>query len=340
MFVNNDQKFSVKFDDKIRDRLKDLQNEHNYTIREISRRSGISPNTYKNWFRNEGAKGSVKTLKADSINALAKLYDCTTDYIICESDNKMTDRWGRNIIHPITFETPEKLSDLTNYFKKNPDVTNLLHRLLVSAPKEVQKITTDRLFAWNEEIKIYNLLYGNDNPIKESFNLITQAADSYHAHITDATLSLASANFNFSKKRYEDALPKYLKIIYNSTMDTKHITKVAIKKVLQLESIWEEYPSALKEIFSENYEQILLEEQKKLDEQKKLEKQKTPEERKELEEQRKLEEQKRLEDPIERAINNQDFSALPKEYYKSIYKYFKNNGIELQNLKDYLETIY
>lgn len=333
-------KNTVCFTSQIRNRLKELQKENNYTLEDIYFKTKIHPNTYKNWFRAEGTAGSVKTFKDKHIHKLAELYDCTTDYLICRSNNKTTNRFGNSLLHPVEFQTGNKLSELVKYLQNNEEIIILLHNLLVSAPEEVRKITINQLKTWNTEFKLYNLLYGNDTPIKDPFELLTVAMNPYSANITDAILSLASANFNFGKERYADALPKYLKIIYNTTKNTEFITKEALEKILQLESIWEEYPSALKEIFSKNYKKILLEEQKKLEKRKKLEEQKTPEERKKLEEQRTLEEQKRLEDPIERAINNQDFSVLPKEYYKSIYKYFKNNGIELQNLKDYLETLY
>ena len=111
-------------------RLKKLQSNKGYSDTEIAEQIGIKPTTYKNIIRSTDSGGN-KSIKDSYVKKLADFYNCTTAYILCESDEENLNRHGHPVIKPYDFSKKDTLIlELNNYLKSDLETLQALHFLL------------------------------------------------------------------------------------------------------------------------------------------------------------------------------------------------------------------
>ncbi len=115
------------------ERLKYLRLKHNYTQDFIADKLGVSRSSYNTY------EGGIRFVSIDGLKILAQLYNVSTDFILCITDN----------------ENPEYISSPDSHIPLNDKSTNMLHNLWHS---NFAKFALDTLLSSDDCYRILNAL--------------------------------------------------------------------------------------------------------------------------------------------------------------------------------------
>lgn len=231
---------------EITDRLKKLQDEHGYSDAVIARKIGMSLTTYKNYIRNTGG---VKTIRFDIIQRLSQVYDCSTDYIICKSDDPKLSSTGQLIIHPISFDAKDKLiSSVVNYLDQDMQTLRSLHFLFCKLPTWYSANIISGINSFMNVLKQNSFWEYSDKFTKENFDWILNNLSTYDDLYSTTLMQLDLADTQFRNHCFYKSLQLYAEIIYLTITESTNLKPLALKamdKISTLRTEWLKFPESL-----------------------------------------------------------------------------------------------
>ena len=236
----------VKRTKEITDRLKKLQDEHGYSNAVIARKIGMNLTTYKNYIRNTGG---VKTISFDIIQRLSQVYDCSTDYIICKSEDPKLSSTGKLIIHPISFADKDKMiSSVVDYLNQDMQTLRSLHFLFCKLPTWYSANIISGINSFMNVLKQNSFWEYSDTFTKENFDWILNNLSNYDNLYSTTLMKLVHADTLFRNQRFYNSLQLYVEIIYLTITKSINLKPIAIKamdKISTLRTEWLKFPESL-----------------------------------------------------------------------------------------------
>ena len=242
----------IKLTKQTIERIKKMQKEKNLLNKEVAASVNITEYKYKNI-----RDGKNKNIELKLLHDLAYVFDCTQDYLTCESNSPSYDKDGRNITSPIDFDiSNQKLTDVYQYLKTDYKTLDSLHLILFRMPTFIRNDILAFLNTLCKNVPIAMLIDRKDELSKEKLNFILDNLTSDNPEYTKMTIKLTEADNHLSKKRNRKALNTYLEIIYHASLYSRKVVIKAIDNVKLLQEGWSNFPSEL-EPLSNYYETIL-----------------------------------------------------------------------------------
>lgn len=118
-------------------RMKELRNEKNITLEELSRVLNTTKSTLSRYENN------LRTPNADFINQLANYYNVSTDYLLGNSDDRtVSDSKEDTPVEKISksLDDDPELSEFWNVLKEREDLKLLFKQTKSMAPNDIKKI--------------------------------------------------------------------------------------------------------------------------------------------------------------------------------------------------------
>lgn len=236
----------IKLTPEIRKRIKELQKKKNYTDRIMASELNISISRYKNITRTTGGN---TYLNKDLLARLSQFFDCTSDYIICQSNNPSLTRNNKEVVHPISFSEKEDMLAYISDYLYQPEHTETLRSLyliLAKLPIEDRKSMINAINSIAKLAKPYTVISCNDSSeSKDMKKLFKDCIEQDNSDFTSFTIKLAEANNHFIKHRFAKALYRYIDIIFHGPYVSRDAVKTAISRVNCLSKDWKCFPREL-----------------------------------------------------------------------------------------------
>lgn len=232
---------SIPFTDKIKNRIKTLQKENGYTDADVASILNLTLHKYKNL-----ANGKHKNIQLPLAEKIATIYDCTCDYLIGESDERNTDRYGVIRSRPVSFkEVNQKLAEVTEFLHKDYTTLKNIHLFLIQMPPDARDNMLAALNSLSQLVRITALTDRKDSLSEEKLSYIVDNLQSDSEQLTIMNVKLSEADRHLSIKRRKAALLKYLEIILYASIQSAPAAKKAVLTITTMQKEWGNFPAKL-----------------------------------------------------------------------------------------------
>lgn len=210
----------IVLESELKERIKRFTKEKGYSESQIANRLGITKSKYKNIVRE--TKGN-KTIDSDTLQNMARCYECSYDYLLGESDERMKDRKGNPVKFPVDFFKREAiLDDLRGFINKgaNYDFLWALHYILFIMDPDFQKNFKESIIELHKVMQKYSFLNRRDTLTEDTYNKIIDILKLNDEIATKGLVKLVKADALLSVEYYYDAFKLYAELILE---DQPHI---------------------------------------------------------------------------------------------------------------------
>ena len=246
--VNMNAKESYTYE--MQQRIIDLQIKKNKSDHDVANGTGISLSRYTDFKRMDGDKPKRKKVETAWIHRLAEYYNVSYDYVRGLSDNPHKDKKHNVVKSPFTFTNPRMLEKVYHEIQQLPqEDKDLLFQFFIFTKPSIRRAAFKfgRLIYedWRQEAMASFLGQCSDIP-----GLRASLMNGVHDGLfINALILLQDGESHVAKKRYRQALIKYLSVVQliaredmNKKPDLLLLGITACNNIEAIEKSWISFP--------------------------------------------------------------------------------------------------
>ena len=238
----------VPIDENIRKRIRKRRNELEFTQSEVyskcsSKGSEITIDMIKHLERKDG----VKTAKKRYIDDIADALRCTSDYLLCLSDEPDHSANGRKKKFPID-DTPidKQLIVINRFLRENDKARQSLYFIAERIPSMQRNLMIDSIYGYVSLLKDYSFLedYGKGLFNINNLESVKRALTRKDENVIERIELYSRARDLIVRNQYKEALYYYMKFIGEGISDNRihdQFFEWSLDSVKKITTIWSSY---------------------------------------------------------------------------------------------------